>query len=94
MKEIYDYKTITTYFTFKLLLITAKLGWIYLLFSAISYNWNIPNWSGLLQGFFIFFALVFSIELIDVFNELKITVTNDDEKDKEESNSFKTTERS
>ena len=94
MKKIYDYKTITTYFIFRLLLITAKLGWIYLLFSAISYNWNIPNWSGLLQGFFIFFALVFSIELIDVFNELKIIVTNDDEKDEKESNSFKTTERS
>lgn len=92
MKEIYDYKTITTYFTFKLLLITAKLGWIYLLFSAISYNWNIPNWSGLLQGFFIFFALVFSIELIDVFNELKITVTNDDKENKEENNPLKTTD--
>lgn len=94
MKKIYDYKTITTYFIFKLLFITVRLGWIYLLFSAISYDWYIPNWSGLLQGFFIFFALVFSIELIDVFNELKITVTNDDEKDKEESNSLKTTERS
>lgn len=92
MKEIYDYKTITTYFTFKLLLITAKLGWIYLLFSAISYDWNIPNWSGLLQGFFIFFALVFSIELIDVFNELKITVTNDDKENKEENNPLKTTD--
>lgn len=92
MKKIYDYKTITTYFTFKLLLITAKLGWIYLLFSAISYNWNIPNWSGLLQGFFIFFALVFSIELIDVFNELKITVTNDDKENKEENNPLKTTD--
>jgi hypothetical protein len=92
MKKIYDYKTITTYFIFKLLLITAKLGWIYLLFSAISYNWNIPNWSGLLQGFFIFFALVFSIELIDVFNELKITVTNDDKENKEENNPLKTTD--
>lgn len=92
MKKIYDYKTITTYFTFKLLLITAKLGWIYLLFSAISYDWNIPNWSGLLQGFFIFFALVFSIELIDVFNELKITVTNDDKENKEENNPLKTTD--
>ena len=92
MKKIYDYKTITTYFSFKLLLITAKLGWIYLLFSAISYNWNIPNWSGLLQGFFIFFALVFSIELIDVFNELKITVTNDDKENKEENNPLKTTD--
>lgn len=92
MKKIYDYKTITTYFTFKLLLITVRLGWIYLLFSAISYDWNIPNWSELLQGFFIFFALVFCVELLDLFNELKITITNDDKKDKEESNSLKTTD--
>ena len=94
MKKIYDYKTITTYFTFKLLLITAKLGWIYLLFSAISYNWNITNWGGFLRGVFIFFAIIFSAELFDLFNELKIIVTNDDEKDEEESNSLKTTERS
>nr|DAX18224.1 MAG TPA: hypothetical protein [Caudoviricetes sp.] len=92
MKKIYDYKTITTYFTFKLLLITVRLGWIYLLFSAISYDWDIPNWSELLQGFFIFFALVFCVELLDLFNELKITITNDDKKDKEESNSLKTTD--
>lgn len=94
MKKIYDYKTITTYFIFKLLLITAKLGWIYLLFSAISYDWNISNWGGVLRWVFIFFAMVFSTELFDLFNELKITITDNDEKDKEESNSLKTTERS
>lgn len=86
MKKIYDYKTITTYFIFRLLFITGKLGWIYLVFSAISYDWNISNWGGFLRGVFIFFAIFFSAELLDLFNELKIIVTdNDNRENKKES---------